>query len=125
MLPRMDGERFAASAGVCDVGLDTIGWSGGNTTLESFLHDLPVVTMPGGLMRGRHTGAMLELMGIPDTVAGSMEEYVAIAVRLARDPDWRAGIKARIAAGKSRLYRTGEAVDALMAFLEGQVRGRP
>lgn len=124
ILPRLDGDRFAALAGACDVGLDSIGWSGGNTTLESFLHDLPVVTLPGSLMRGRHTQAMLELMGIPDTIAGSPDEYVAIAVRLARDPDWRAVIRARIAAAKSRLYRNESAVNALMMFLEQKVRSQ-
>lgn len=122
ILPRLDGERFAALAGVCDVGLDSIGWSGGNTTLEAFLHDLPVVTLPGGLMRGRHTQAMLELMGIPDTIAESLDEYVDIAVRLARDVDWRAVIRSHIAEAKSRLYGNGSAVNALMTFLEQRIR---
>lgn len=44
------------------------------------------MTWPGRMMRGRHSLAILRLMGIADTVAGSADEYVEIAVRLARIP---------------------------------------
>jgi predicted O-linked N-acetylglucosamine transferase (SPINDLY family) len=44
MLLRLDTQRFISSIGCCDVILDSIGWSGGNTTLKSFCHALPIVT---------------------------------------------------------------------------------
>ncbi len=125
MWPRLDGAQFAAAAGLCDVGLDSIGWSGGNTTLEAFSHDLPVVTLPGELMRSRHTKAFLDLMGVTETVASSLDEYVALAVRLARDSSWQAAVRRRIADRKGSLYRTREPIEALMEFIERELRPSP
>ena len=65
----MDMSRFAAASAQCDVMLDSIGWSGGNTTLEALAQDLPVVTFEGALMRGRVSAGMLRMMGMPETIA--------------------------------------------------------
>src|SRR5262249_43377144 len=63
-LPRLAPERFTAAIGQCDVVLDSIGWSGCNSILESLAHDLPIVTLAGDFMRGRHATAILTMMGI-------------------------------------------------------------
>jgi protein O-GlcNAc transferase len=122
ILPRLDPDRYAAAAGCCDVALDSIGWSGCNSTLECLLHDLPVVTMPGALMRGRHTAAILEMMGVTDTIAGSIDAYVTTAVRLARDAPWRTALRGRIAQSKHRVYRDRACVAALEDFLDTEAR---
>jgi hypothetical protein len=107
-LPRLEPQRFLAAMGRCDIFLDSIGWSGCNSTLESLDHDLPMVTMAGPLMRGRHTVAILRRMDVIDTIAEEVDQYVSVAVRLANDLPLRAALKARIAAGKqSRLCRSG------------------
>ena len=123
-LPPLDQQRFAAAAGQCDIVLDSIGWSGGTTTLESLAHDLPIVAMAGPLMRGRHTSAMLELMDLPQTIAASPDEYVAVADRLARDVEWRTGIRRQIATRKHRLYRDRSCISALEAFFESAAAAR-
>ena len=76
--------------------LDSIGWSGGNTTLEALAQDLPVVTYQGALMRGRVSAGMLRMMGMPETVAATIDDYVALAVRMGKDPAWRAEIRQRV-----------------------------
>jgi predicted O-linked N-acetylglucosamine transferase (SPINDLY family) len=119
VLPVLEQQGFIAAAGLCDIVLDSIGWSGGVTTLESLIHDLPIVTMPGSLMRGRHTMAMLELMGVAYTIAATISDYVSLAVRLARDRVWRTEVKRRIAVGKHRLYRDRSSIAALEDFLLG------
>src|SRR5262249_104830 len=48
-LPPMTFDRFTAAMGQADVFLDSIGWSGCNSTLESLAHNLPIVTTPGTL----------------------------------------------------------------------------
>ena len=85
--------------------------------MESLIHGLPIVTLPGPLMRGRHTTAMLELMGVTDTIAGTTADYVSLAARLARDCAWRVEIKQRIAVAKHRLYRDESCIAALEEFL--------
>jgi len=122
LLPRLTFADFFAAIGRCHIILDSIGWSGCNTTLEALPHDLPNVTLPGPFMRGRHTAAILTMMGVTETIAESAESYVAVAVRLARDPDWYAEIKARMAANKDRVYRDEACVAALNDFLDRAAR---
>jgi predicted O-linked N-acetylglucosamine transferase (SPINDLY family) len=105
--------------------LDSIEWSGGNTTLEALAQDLPVVTLEGALMRGRVSAGMLRMMGMPETVAPTIDEYVALAVRMARDTEFRMAIKARIAKDRHRLYRDRTSIAALEDFLERAARGAP
>ncbi len=84
-----DSRSFAGTTAIADVYLDSIDFSGANTTLESILCNLPVVTLPGDLMRGRLTMGILKMMGIEETIASSKEDYVKIAIRLGQDPQYR------------------------------------
>jgi predicted O-linked N-acetylglucosamine transferase (SPINDLY family) len=122
ILSRLDQDRYAAAASCCDVALDSIGWSGCNSILECLAHDLPAVTLPGELMRGRHTAAILEMIGITETIASSVDDYVATAVRLGRDTQWRAELRSRIAANKHRAYRDSACIIALEDFLDTEAR---
>jgi predicted O-linked N-acetylglucosamine transferase (SPINDLY family) len=121
-LPRLDQQDFVAATGQCDIFLDSIGWSGCNSTLECLPYDLPIVTMAGQFMRGRHSTAILKMMGIPETIAETTDDYVATAVRLARDVAWRMGIKRRVSENKHRLYRDRTCISALEEFLIGIAR---
>lgn len=125
ILPRLDGDRFVAAIGLCDIVLDSIGWSGCNSILEGLTHNLPVVTIPGRLMRGRHATAILQMMGVTETIAASVDEYISIAVRLASDPAWRGKLRARIAENKHRLFRDRRCISALEHFLSQTARGKP
>lgn len=124
-LPRLDFPQFIATFAQCDVMLDSIGWSGNNTTMESFAHALPIVTMTGPLMRGRHTMAILKMMGITETITETVDEYCSVAVRLARDVPWRMAIKARMEANKNKVYRDKASILALEEFLKRAVRQPP
>jgi protein O-GlcNAc transferase len=117
-LDRLSLSEFVAGVGQCDVYLDSIGWSGGNTTLESLEHALPIVTMNGAMMRGRHSAAILQQIGVTETIADSVDDYVSIAIKLGSDPAWRSEIKARIARQKHRVYRDETPIAALEAFLQ-------
>ncbi|WP_165498380.1 O-linked N-acetylglucosamine transferase family protein [Siculibacillus lacustris] len=108
-------ENFHSLMEIADVYLDSIGWSGGNTTLEALAAHLPVVTLPTGLMRGRHSFAILTRMGLDEGIAADLDGYVAAAVGLA-DPGTRAAARARVAERLPRLYGDLEPVRALEAF---------
>jgi predicted O-linked N-acetylglucosamine transferase (SPINDLY family) len=122
VLPRLDARHFAGAIGLCDIMLDSIGWSGCNSTLESLVHDLPIVTLPGPLMRGRHTAAILRMMNVADTIAATRDDYVSIAVRLARDESVRAAVKSKIARNKHRVYADMTCIAALEEFLNRVAR---
>jgi predicted O-linked N-acetylglucosamine transferase (SPINDLY family) len=120
MLP----EQFAAAIGQCDIVLDSIGWSGFNSTIEGLPHDLPIVTMAGPLMRGRYTLAVLSMMRVTETIVGTVDEYVAVAQRLATDATWRDAIKERMRATKHLVYRDRACITALEEFLARVARDR-
>jgi len=124
MLPRLSQSKFAAAISQCDIVLDSVGWSGCNSTLEGLVHDLPVVTTPGELMRGRHSAAIFQMMGITETIAPDIDTYIATAARLARNPAWRASLKQTIAANKHRLYRDRTCITYLEDFIDRVARGR-
>jgi protein O-GlcNAc transferase len=121
-LPRLDQARFVAAIGQCDVFLDSIGWSGNNSTSESLAHALPVVTMRGAMMRGRHTAAILQRMEVTETITETVNDYVSVAVRLGREASWRQAIRHRIAQNKHRVYRDLACISALEEFLDRSVR---
>lgn len=121
-LPRLSQSKFVAAIGQCDVFLDSIDWSGCNSALESLPHNLPIVTLPGALMRGRHSAAILQMIGVTDTIAGSVEEFIATAVRLANAPDERYALSARIAENKHKVYRDRDCIAALEDFLHRVAR---
>lgn len=121
-LPRLAPERFAAAVGQCDVALDSIGWSGCNSILESLVHNLPIVAFEGQFMRGRHAAAILHMIEMRGTTARTTEEYVAIASALGRNPALRNEISAHIARNKDRAYRDRACIAGLETFLETAVR---
>jgi predicted O-linked N-acetylglucosamine transferase (SPINDLY family) len=122
-LNRLSQSKFVATAGLTDVFLDSIGWSGCNSALECLPQALPVVTFEGQTMRGRHCAAILRMLGVSETIASTIDEYVAIATRLAQDPQARRTISSRMADNKHRVYCDRAPVTALENFLERAVRG--
>ena len=121
-LPRLNPQGFITAIGQCDLILDSIGWSGFNSTLESLECDLPIVTFRGSLMRGRHTAAILQMMGVINTIATTFEDYVSVAVKLANNPAERAAVSRSIADAKHRLYRDRGCISALEDFLANVAR---
>jgi protein O-GlcNAc transferase len=121
-LPRLAPDRFVAAIGQCDVVLDSIGWSGCNSILEGLVHDVPIVTLAGEMMRGRHTAAILEMMDIGGTTARTIDEYVNIAGLLGRDRTRRTEISVNLARQKHRVYRDRHCVAMLEAFLDRVTR---
>jgi protein O-GlcNAc transferase len=117
VLPGLDVGTFLATMGQCDIFLDSIGWSGCNSTLEGLAHDLPIVTMTGPLMRGRHSTAILKMMKVEETITKTIDDYVSTATRLAGDTAWRVAIKSKISASKHRVYRDRSCIAALQEFL--------
>ncbi|MEB3279741.1 MAG: glycosyl transferase family 2, partial [Lyngbya sp.] len=123
-LPRLQAGQFAATTALADVFLDSMGWSGCNSSLEAIAYNIPLVTLPGELMRSRHTLAFLKRMGIEETIAADPDDYVSIAVRLAEDVEFRQSIRQRIAENKSKLYGDLQPVLALEDLIINSLNSR-
>jgi protein O-GlcNAc transferase len=87
-----DRTRF----GVVDIALDTMPYTGGDTTVAALDMGIPVVTRCGERHAERMAYSILAHLGVTDTVAHSDAEYVAIACRLAADPAWRVEVSGAI-----------------------------
>jgi predicted O-linked N-acetylglucosamine transferase (SPINDLY family)/glycosyltransferase involved in cell wall biosynthesis/predicted O-methyltransferase YrrM len=107
-----------------DVYLDTLDWSGGNTSLEAIACHLPIVTYPGEFMRGRHSDSFLKMIGVTDTIAEDEAEYIEIAVKLGLDSAWRQDIAERMKENHERLFDDKVCVAGLEAFYKQVVQER-
>ncbi|HEV2474845.1 MAG TPA: hypothetical protein VGS41_19365, partial [Chthonomonadales bacterium] len=123
-LPEMDLLDYWNLHRIGDVSLDTLGWSGGVTTFEALACGLPVVTLPGTLMRSRHSSAILTQLGVTETIARDQEDYVEIAVRLGLDSERRKSVVHRIVSSYSNLYSDTRCVRVLEDFYRQAVEER-
>jgi CRISPR-associated protein Csy1 len=118
VLPQVAHDDYLRINLSCDAMLDTLHWSGGNTTLDALACELPIVTLPGAYMRGRQSAGMVELVGVPELVARDRDDYLAIAARLIADGAWRREVAARIRAGRANLFNVPNAIEELQTLLQ-------
>lgn len=83
-----------------DIALDSYPYHGTTTTCEALWMGVPVVTRTGEAHLSRVGASLLHAVGHPELVAPSEEEYVRLAVELARDParlrTLRAGLRGQM-----------------------------
>jgi len=103
--------------------LDTFSWCGCTTTLEAIAFNLPVVTCPGEFLRQRKSYGILKMLGVTETIAKDLDEYIEIAVRLGKDGEWRSSIIEKISQRHSYLYDDKTCVAALEDFYQSVVQG--
>jgi protein O-GlcNAc transferase len=116
ILPRQNQTDYWQLNLLSDIYLDNLSWSGCNTTLEAIACNLPIVTCPGELMRGRHTYGILKMLGVLDTIARNEADYINIAVRLGLDLTWRQNIIEQMVNRCDVLYNDRVCVKSLEAF---------
>ena len=81
-LPRLDYLRVYHRVDIC---LDTLPYTGGITSLESFWMGVPVVTRIGWTVVGRHGWSQLCNLGMRELAARDDDEFVSIVTTLADD----------------------------------------
>jgi len=122
-LPALTEAGFLGVGRLADVLLDSVGWSGFNTTIEVIAEGIPVVTVSGSSLRGRHTSAVLTQLGHAEMVTTSLNDYVERAVRLGLDADFRRVIGSSIKRASPRLFGDAAPIRALEALLVETCRG--
>src|SRR5205814_264616 len=116
VLPQMPHADYLAINLECDAMLDTLRWSGGQTSVDAVRCALPMVTLPGALMRARQSAGMLELLGMQELIATDIDDYVRIATRMCSDSGWRAAAAARLRERSPSLFDDPNPIDSLEAF---------
>ena len=118
MLPYQGPDEYHALNCLCDLFLDSIEWSGFNTAMEAVNAGLPVITWPRNHMRGRHAYAVVKMVGHEEAVATSFEDYVALAIRMGNDEEFRLKLRDRTLRSRSRIFGDMEAIRGLEDFLK-------
>jgi predicted O-linked N-acetylglucosamine transferase (SPINDLY family) len=116
-IPWQNWPEFYGLLKRADVFLDTIGFSGFNTAMQAVECGLPIVTREGRFLRGRLASGILKRMGLQELVAESEEEYIALAIKLVQDAEYRERIRARIEAGRPILFEDPAPIRALEDLL--------
>jgi predicted O-linked N-acetylglucosamine transferase (SPINDLY family) len=73
---RLQKENYKTFLNTLDIALDSLGWSGGNTTLDCLGAGVPIFTLKNNLMRSNHTAGIYELIGIKDLISTTPEELI-------------------------------------------------
>ena len=81
-----------------DLFVDTLYYNAHTTAADALWAGVPVLTCPGATFASRVAGSLLGSVGLPELITGSLAEYEALALALARDP-------ARLAALRTKLGR--------------------
>lgn len=123
-VPWQDSPGFHGWLKRATVYLDTIGFSGFNTAMQGMACGVPIVTMEGRFMRGRLGSGILKRTGLQELVASTEEEYVALAVRLSKDKEYREHIRERIEGSRHLLFEDYAPIRDLENFLAEATKRR-
>jgi predicted O-linked N-acetylglucosamine transferase (SPINDLY family) len=89
-------EQYLATYAEVDIALDPFPRTGGTTTAEALWMGVPVITLAGQRYVERISTSKLTAVGLQDLVASSREEYIRIALLLARNPSRRAELRGNL-----------------------------
>jgi len=116
-LPWQPQAAFFGLLDRCDVYLDSVGFSGFNTTMQAIERGAPVVAWEGEFMRGRFASGILRQAGLAEWVAAAPAEYVERVERLCADRGVRERVRRQIVAQRSKLLDDRATVSALAEHL--------
>ena len=89
---------------LADLFLDTLPYNAHTTASDALWGGLPVVTCRGNAFAGRVAASLLDAAGLPELVTSRLEQYEALALRLAADASLLGGFRQRLTDGPSRLF---------------------
>jgi predicted O-linked N-acetylglucosamine transferase (SPINDLY family) len=88
---------------ICDLFLDTMPYNAHATAMDSLKAGVPVLTLIGQSFASRVAASLLNAIGLPELIAHNQEEYEAIAIELANNPDKLSMIKNKLQVNKTTM----------------------
>jgi predicted O-linked N-acetylglucosamine transferase (SPINDLY family) len=118
--PRIGRAAHLARHSCADLFLDTFICNAHTTAADALWAGLPVLTRAGNTMASRLAASLITAAGLPELVARSTEEYLALALNLARSTQKLGELRNRLKAGRggSRLFATQRRVEHLSKAYE-------
>lgn len=100
-----------------DVVLHPFPFGGSKTSADALLLGLPLVTMDGAYLRGRMAASFLRKMEMSDLLPRNAKEYVDLAVRLAKDCEFRKIVAERTLQQVPNIFNDRQTLDEWKNFL--------
>jgi predicted O-linked N-acetylglucosamine transferase (SPINDLY family) len=97
---RTDPAQHLARMTCADIFLDTLPYNAHSTASDALWAGLPVLTCVGDTFAARVCGSLLTAAGIPELVTTSLDDYRALALRLAKDGDLLKSLRERLRANR-------------------------
>jgi predicted O-linked N-acetylglucosamine transferase (SPINDLY family) len=116
-LPHLGMDDYLSLLNAADVILDTPHFGGGLTTYETMAVGTPLVTLAGASMKGRYGAGCYTAMGLPDLIAHTTEDYVALALRIANEPDYREQLRQAILEHNAVLFEDMNVIRRMESLL--------
>ena len=123
-LPKLPKPAFLSLLQTVDVVLDTFPVGGGITSIDAIAQGVAVVTLPSAQTGQCFAAGMLRRIGVEDTIAADVDEYVDIAVGLAGPTNaQRELLSERVRHNSHKLFSDEATVDEWETFLSRLQRG--
>ena len=94
--PRQPLATHLARHRAADLFLDTLPFNAHTTASDALWAGLPLLTCAGGTFAGRVGASLLTAVGLGDLVTHSLDQYEALARRLAAEPALLASVRGRL-----------------------------
>jgi len=91
-----DNADHLARQRLADLFLDTVPYNAHTTASDALWAGLPVLTCLGETFAGRVAASLLRAIGLPELITTSLDEYEALALKLASNPVLLATIKSKL-----------------------------
>ena len=98
--------------------VDTIGWSGGNTTMEALYLNKPVITIKGKNLRSNHSSAILKELKLNELVVNNYSEFLSLIKKINSDENFYNSIVSKIIKNKNLIFNKNVSLyDKIKNFL--------
>jgi predicted O-linked N-acetylglucosamine transferase (SPINDLY family) len=114
-------EDHLARLALADLFLDTVPYNAHATASDALWAGVPVLTLKGPNFPGRVGASLAQAIGMPEMIAGSLEDYEAHALEFAKNPSLLAAAKSKLARNRATkpLFDTARYTSALESAYRG------
>jgi predicted O-linked N-acetylglucosamine transferase (SPINDLY family) len=94
--PDRSPDQHLARLGLADLFLDSLPYNAHTTGSDALWAGVPLLTRRGTAFPGRVAASLLYAAGLPELVTETVEDYEALAIKLATDPESFKALKSRL-----------------------------
>jgi predicted O-linked N-acetylglucosamine transferase (SPINDLY family) len=99
--PQVPADAHLARHRLADLYLDTLPYNAHTAASDALWAGLPVLTCLGNAFAGRVAASILNAVGLPELVTRSLDDYEALALRIAHDSDVRSALRSKLASQRT------------------------